>query len=260
MKSRIKNRGVFVMVLLVFTFSIGSPGEQLVLESQYLKEDTLTVCIRNAGDTAVTISEEYRNGSLISSSLDRKIESGSVECFELTGTYEADDEVMLVTQEGTQIKFIVKPGQIDMTPPSDEDGDGIPDFNDKCSNPDCDIVDSRGCPKDSDEDGINDCEDECPSEYGEEDNGCPVTPTSTPATPTSTPPTTPPSTSPPSPGYPTTYLVLLLIAVIVIAVGVLTLKRKKKQEKKPQVLICPKCKNRIQEDWDTCPYCKMKLK
>ncbi|MFQ6089570.1 MAG: hypothetical protein ACE5K0_11825, partial [Candidatus Methanofastidiosia archaeon] len=41
-------------------------------------------------------------------------------------------------------------------------------------NPDCAIVDERGCPKDSDVDGINDCEDRCPEEKGLRRNkGCP---------------------------------------------------------------------------------------
>lgn len=57
---------------------------------------------------------------------------------------------------------------------SDDDGDGVTNDRDSCYNPDCSIVDSRGCPKDSDNDGLNDCEDNCPSEYGERSSdGCP---------------------------------------------------------------------------------------
>ena len=33
-----------------------------------------------------------------------------------------------------------------------------------------------------------------------------------------------------------------------------------KERRLPQILICPQCKNRIQEDWDSCPYCEFKLK
>ncbi|MBU7043828.1 MAG: thrombospondin type 3 repeat-containing protein [Theionarchaea archaeon] len=58
----------------------------------------------------------------------------------------------------------------------DIDGDGVPDEEDGCYNPDCNIVDSRGCPKDQDRDGVNDCDDRCPSEKGTASNdGCPAT-------------------------------------------------------------------------------------
>lgn len=57
----------------------------------------------------------------------------------------------------------------------DLDGDGVSDDQDGCYNPDCNIVDSRGCPKDTDNDGLNDCEDGCPSEAGTPaDDGCPA--------------------------------------------------------------------------------------
>ena len=60
-------------------------------------------------------------------------------------------------------------------PPADSDGDGVPDSQDHCSNPDCNIVDSRGCPKDTDDDGVNDCDDDCPRQKGTADNdGCPA--------------------------------------------------------------------------------------
>jgi hypothetical protein len=57
---------------------------------------------------------------------------------------------------------------------ADLDGDGVPDDQDGCYNPDCNLVDNKGCPKDQDRDGLNDCEDECPTEKGTYDNdGCP---------------------------------------------------------------------------------------
>jgi hypothetical protein len=57
----------------------------------------------------------------------------------------------------------------------DLDGDGVPDDEDGCYNPDCNIVDSRGCPKDQDTDGVNDCDDRCPSERGTpSQDGCPA--------------------------------------------------------------------------------------
>jgi len=56
----------------------------------------------------------------------------------------------------------------------DRDGDGVPDEEDQCNNPLCDIVDSSGCPLDGDNDGVNDCEDLCPTEQGNrESRGCP---------------------------------------------------------------------------------------
>lgn len=56
----------------------------------------------------------------------------------------------------------------------DRDGDNIPDEEDQCYNPLCDLVDSAGCPLDGDGDGTNDCEDLCPGEEGDrESRGCP---------------------------------------------------------------------------------------
>lgn len=55
----------------------------------------------------------------------------------------------------------------------DRDGDLIPDSEDQCYNPLCDLVDEKGCPLDSDGDGVNDCEDICPEEQGDrESRGC----------------------------------------------------------------------------------------
>lgn len=57
----------------------------------------------------------------------------------------------------------------------DDDGDGVPNSTDGCYNPDCNLVDSRGCPKDSDNDGVIDCDDDCPREKGTAANdGCPL--------------------------------------------------------------------------------------
>jgi hypothetical protein len=68
-----------------------------------------------------------------------------------------------------------KSSEPDGCPVGDKDGDGVPDDEDGCYNPECDIVDAQGCPKDSDSDGLNDCDDECPAEYGERrNNGCPA--------------------------------------------------------------------------------------
>ena len=56
----------------------------------------------------------------------------------------------------------------------DDDGDGVPNSQDSCYNPDCNLVDPNGCPRDTDGDGLNDCEDDCPAERGLAANdGCP---------------------------------------------------------------------------------------
>jgi len=148
----------------------------------------------------------------------------------------------------------------------DSDGDGVPDSQDNCENPGCTIVDSQGCPKDSDEDGIIDCDDNCPSEYGATGDGCPSTPFS----------------------FSNTYVIAILgaviiIVVIIIVIFVVTQKKGKKKEvkekglektevkrevgKKEEIektkdrkIICPFCKNEIEEDWVSCPHCGTKLK
>ena len=38
----------------------------------------------------------------------------------------------------------------------DRDSDGVSDDDDACFNPDCNIVDTQGCPKDTDGDGLDD--------------------------------------------------------------------------------------------------------
>jgi hypothetical protein len=59
-------------------------------------------------------------------------------------------------------------------PLADSDGDGVPDDRDQCYNPQCSMVDAKGCPKDSDNDGVNDCLDNCPNQAGDMgNNGCP---------------------------------------------------------------------------------------
>jgi len=57
-----------------------------------------------------------------------------------------------------------------------------------------------------------------------------------------------------------TFLYVALSVIAIITIAGLILEMKKSEEEKPQVLICPQCKNRIQPNWDTCPYCKFKLK
>ncbi len=86
-----------------------SEAEQLILESQEVSLGILTVYIRNATSTDAVITTEYQKGVLITSTLNATVPGKSVVSITLTGTgYSAGDEVMLVTQQGTQIKFKVK--------------------------------------------------------------------------------------------------------------------------------------------------------
>lgn len=50
-----------------------------------------------------------------------------------------------------------------------------------------------------------------------------------------------------------------IIAAIIMQ-AVRQIAREEKKEDKPKVLICSRCKNRVQENWDTCPYCGRELR
>jgi len=67
------------------------------------------------------------------------------------------------------------------------------------------------------------------------------------------------------PHTPSLFYAIPIIVAILAVVLMLRMKTEPEIEKpigkpKPHVLICPQCKNRIKEDWDTCPYCEAKLK
>jgi flagellin-like protein len=84
-------------------------AEQLVLENQNNSGGTITVCLRNALSTASVVDAEYKNGALIASGIGQSLAPDSVTCFTLNDTsYAAGDDCMLVTEEGTQIKFKIK--------------------------------------------------------------------------------------------------------------------------------------------------------
>lgn len=92
-----------------------------------------------------------------------------------SGCSDASRTVTVIPGASNQVTINMDcgPGAGEETP--DFDGDGVPDDKDACYNPDCNIVDSKGCPKDQDRDGLNDCEDECPTETGPPDGkGCPA--------------------------------------------------------------------------------------
>ena len=83
-------------------------AEQLILESQSTSGGVLTVCVRNTTSTGATVTTEYKNGVLEPTGLSQLIPGNQVICFPLNDTYAIGDEVMIVTEEGTQIKFKVK--------------------------------------------------------------------------------------------------------------------------------------------------------
>ncbi|MBU7046525.1 MAG: hypothetical protein HXS54_08815, partial [Theionarchaea archaeon] len=80
---------------------------ELILESMRLSGTALEVCIRNPADIDVFILEEYRNGMLVERGLQEILAAKKVTCTQLHGTYSVGDEVILVTEYGTSIKFSV---------------------------------------------------------------------------------------------------------------------------------------------------------
>ncbi|MBU7026144.1 MAG: thrombospondin type 3 repeat-containing protein [Theionarchaea archaeon] len=92
-----------------------------------------------------------------------------------TGCTDASKTVNIIPGVANQVTITMDCGPGGGEEPADFDGDGVPDDQDACYNPDCNIVDSRGCPKDQDRDGLNDCDDQCPTEAGAPaDDGCPA--------------------------------------------------------------------------------------
>ncbi len=85
------------------------PAEVPVLEKPTLHSDgSLEVCIRNAGPVPIQIDAVYKNGTVVATGLDQEILGDETMCFTLPGTYAPDDEVMLITKEGTQLRFKVR--------------------------------------------------------------------------------------------------------------------------------------------------------
>ncbi len=83
--------------------------EMLVLESQEILSDgSVEVCILNAGSAIVWIVEEHHNGVQVEGALRRKLPGNSTTCFTLAGMYAPGDDAVLVTEEGTIIKFTIK--------------------------------------------------------------------------------------------------------------------------------------------------------
>ncbi|MBU7013770.1 MAG: thrombospondin type 3 repeat-containing protein [Theionarchaea archaeon] len=86
-----------------------------------------------------------------------------------------EETVTIISGTTTSIHVSMVCGEEQEEEEADDDDDGVPNSEDRCYNPDCNVVDSRGCPKDTDDDGLNDCEDDCPREKGTAANdGCPA--------------------------------------------------------------------------------------
>lgn len=83
-------------------------AEQLVLENQNLSGTTLVVYLRNATSTGATLDAEYKDGALLNSGIGTTVAADAVTQITLSGTYSVGQEVTLVTEEGTQIKFKVR--------------------------------------------------------------------------------------------------------------------------------------------------------
>jgi len=139
----------------------------------------------------------------------------------------------------------------DGCPAEDSDRDGVTNGQDQCYNPGCNLVDSQGCPWDSDGDGLNDCEDNCPNQSGSRsNNGCPEEDSG-------------------NNGVSLVfYMILAIVAIAIVGIGVMMQRKKagqrtevkKKKPEAPQKLTCPLCKNKIEEDWNSCPHCGTRLK
>ncbi|MGD2249061.1 MAG: hypothetical protein PVF58_11705 [Candidatus Methanofastidiosia archaeon] len=110
---------VVAVVVIVYSWASGftsektgaesGEAEQLVLENQVYKDGVVEVCIRNPLSNPSTIDAEYRNGSIIKTGIGQKLDGESVTCFNLQDSnYQPGDDCMLVTEEGTQIKFRIK--------------------------------------------------------------------------------------------------------------------------------------------------------
>lgn len=84
----------------------------LMMENHHLSNGVLTVCIRNTTYSVAFITTEYKNDVLVSGTLNYWVGSHDVACFELTGSYDPGDEVMLVTDEGVRITFVVGTGWV----------------------------------------------------------------------------------------------------------------------------------------------------
>lgn len=105
---------LIIGVIVVYAWSSGfepwKPGaESIEVESQEYINGMVKVCLGNLFSTAAVIDAEYANGKLIAAGIDQELFAHSVTCFYLQySNYNAGDECMLVTMEGTLIKFKIQ--------------------------------------------------------------------------------------------------------------------------------------------------------
>jgi flagellin-like protein len=84
-------------------------AEQIVVENQVLSGGTVNVFLRNALSTGAVIDAEYHEGALVASGLNFALAPDSVTQYTTADTdYQPGEDCMLVTEEGTQIKFKIK--------------------------------------------------------------------------------------------------------------------------------------------------------
>jgi flagellin-like protein len=90
----------------------GAEAEQMILESQKISGGALYVYLRNATSTVAVVDTVYKNGVLVGSNLGITLNPNEVTEIDVTSEtstqFQAGDEVMIVTEEGTQLKFIAK--------------------------------------------------------------------------------------------------------------------------------------------------------
>ena len=94
------------------TGSEAAEAEQLVLENQNLSGGNLTVYVRNATSTGALLDAIYVDGNLAVQDDGTQITGNAVTTLDLTAitgqTFSVGQEITLVTEEGTQIKFKVR--------------------------------------------------------------------------------------------------------------------------------------------------------
>jgi flagellin-like protein len=90
--------------------------EQLILESQRLSGDTLTITVRNISNMDVVIDTMYINGYPLFSNVNFHMTRNGISTINITITdvcthtqfFSEGIDIMLVTERGTQIKFTVR--------------------------------------------------------------------------------------------------------------------------------------------------------
>lgn len=83
-------------------------AETMVLESVHLSGTSLTVNIRSKVPFAITMDTVYINESMQANDVNKVINPRTVTSWSLPGNYQPGDNVKLVTDRGTQMKFVVK--------------------------------------------------------------------------------------------------------------------------------------------------------